>query len=293
MVSVISTEVTIRNAKRDIEVKTKAFVDSDFAGEILVPKDIARELRLHFASPDVDWTLRGNSFRGRCTYVDLRIEDSGFRAAKAAKAPKGHEEGVVISNEIYTQAYLYKDYVEKMLVIENLDRLCLDLNKTEGDYKLPLKENPWIFGPYYVDVWAEEEIVLGINDFLLKRVDGLFDFVEVKKPIPKLFVDKGKRGKWGMELKNAVSQVMHYLTEYDKLDMAKSYIDKYYRGIDTTKEGVFLPSGIILIGRRNEDETQLLQIHNAHLNRITIITYDDLIDCAKNSLMVKIPIRQP
>jgi len=157
-------------------------------------------------------------------------------------------------------------------------------NFKEKELQNWLYEHPWVFGPTYIDNSKEE-----INrqgdwiDFIMQRYDTFYDIFELKLPSCKLF--SGKRNnkipqndvsrKYPMssEVKDAISQVIEYLEEYelDKTNIA------WKKGISIHK-----PKATIVIGRNNKDEKRAMKTLNSYLNNIEIITYDDIVEKANN-----------
>ncbi len=138
-----------------------------------------------------------------------------------------------------------------------------------------LKKNPWMFGTNYRRIYKSEKpiTVKSRNDFLLQRMDGYIDILELKSHRAPLFVGvRGKKKALSKELKDSISQVMQYLAT------ARTY---YLTIKDELGYDIYFPEGIIVIGRRKNENKKLLKIHNEFLNKIRVWTYDDLLDNAK------------
>ena len=116
------------------------------------------------------------------------------------------------------------------------------------------------------ETWAG---LKGRNDFLLEKATGFYDIVELKRPDDPLF-SGAKTIRMSGELKDAVSQMALYLDYY-----YKNYLShKEQTGMD-----ILYPKGIIVIGRRNESQKNVLEAHKAVFARnIEILTYDDILD---------------
>ena len=141
-----------------------------------------------------------------------------------------------------------------------------------------LRNNIWMFGTNYTRMFKSEKVMTinSRNDFLLKRFDGYFDILDLKSPKFELFVkSRGKKRVLSKYLKDAISQMMVYLAEARTFYLSI----KKQTGLD-----VYFPEGIIVIGRRKDEDKELLKIHNEFLNKIKIWTYDDLIDTAKKTI---------
>ncbi len=161
--------------------------------------------------------------------------------------------------------------------LKEFEKLLKKDKVTEPEVHKFLKKNTWMFGTNYSKMFKSEKVITicSRNDFLLKRFDGYFDILELKSPRFELFVSVGKKKALSKELKDSISQVMVYLAE------ARTH---YLPIKDKAEVDVFLPEGIIVIGRRNDEDRILLKIHNEFLNKIKIWTYDDLLDTAKKTI---------
>lgn len=167
--------------------------------------------------------------------------------------------------------------------ISNL-KLLLKNYKKEKDLQNWLYEHSWIFGPTYIDNSKEEINRIGDKiDFLMQRYDTFYDIFELKLPSCNLFVgevDKknvqqilSRTFNMSGDLKNAISQVIGYLEQYES-DKKNIYYEKH---IDIHK-----PRGVIVIGRIKKDEIRALKTLNSYLNSIEIYTYDDVLQMAQN-----------
>ncbi|MBE3122630.1 MAG: DUF4263 domain-containing protein [Thermoplasmata archaeon] len=131
----------------------------------------------------------------------------------------------------------------------------------------------WIFGSRYRSVHKETWAGMkGRNDFLIEIEPGYYDIIELKKPEHLLFT---KNKTMANELKNAISQMARYMDYYSKHYLSH----KEQTGLD-----VLYPKGIIVIGRRKENEKELLKAHEIIFHRIEIWTYDDVLDRAKQTV---------
>lgn len=176
-----------------------------------------------------------------------------------------------------------KEVDDDAVVSEFIDLLSLpDINELKI---APFLKNNFqtIFGPEYKSVYHEEKLGLHERtDFLLQRINDYHDIIELKSPQFELFVEKDKRGakfymKMSAELKNAISQMMYYLKDYNVLYLSQ----KEQLGYD-----VLLPKGIIVIGRTKDDEREAIRVHNSYLNSIQIITYDELLERVRNAFKI-------
>ncbi len=148
----------------------------------------------------------------------------------------------------------------------------LATSEKERELHTFLKENHWIFGPQYVSARSEQQIGFKLRgDFLLERLDGFYNIVELKKADAKIF----SRSRLSAISKNAISQMIQYLHKCDTL---------YTQHYTELKMDILKPEGRIVIGRSDAEVDKNLRIHNAYLNRMKILTYDQLLSTAKRML---------
>jgi hypothetical protein len=160
--------------------------------------------------------------------------------------------------------------------LKEFEHLLDNKTKKEKDYHKFLKENPWMFGSWYVDVRSKPlRSAQDIPDFELERYDGLHDLVELESPRDNVFVLRSRRLKQSVPLKDAISEMMQYIDEY-----IQKTPEVFYK---ETKE-IYKPYGFIIIGRDEGLNRRELRRHNSFLHRIEIWTFDDLVNRAKLSI---------
>jgi hypothetical protein len=156
-------------------------------------------------------------------------------------------------------------------VVSDFEEL-ISQEKREHAYQEFLEENPWLFGNRYIDLedtrrlTRDEEV-----DFCLETVDGYYDVFEIKRPVHSVVEKDRSHDTYypSSKLSKAVGQVSNYL----------KYIDNEYPNI-LSRDGLDMirPRGNIIIGSDlSEDEIEGLRVYNNHLNRIRVITYDQVV----------------
>lgn len=169
----------------------------------------------------------------------------------------------------------------------------LDSDKDENYWKEFFKKNRWMFGSAYVNIVEEERIDIHHETDLPFEVEGGFmDIVEIKKPnFPFWTLDRQGnnymyRGKFLIahrEIQGAISQLTKYIFQAEKKVDSDDYI-KDHGGIIPVK-----PKGLIIHGRSNdweEYEWEAFRLLNDELHNIQIITFDILLERAKNILKI-------
>lgn len=171
----------------------------------------------------------------------------------------------------------------KRIAIERLEQLIKE-NALEKDFQKLLEDNPWIFGSEYSEllkrrIWVRDQQ----QDFMCKRTtDGFLEVIEIKRPLNdrNLFSwdDSHKTFYPGNELSKSIGQVINYLATLDSdRDRIRSN-----DGEDTNKIRVKL-----IIGRDGDErQVESLRNLNSHINRIEIVTFDQLLKIAKRVLEI-------
>ncbi|MEI7652964.1 MAG: Shedu anti-phage system protein SduA domain-containing protein [bacterium] len=159
-----------------------------------------------------------------------------------------------------------------------------------------LRKIPWIFGPEYVSYDYRPAGEAGIPDGRLKRVDGLSDILEVKLPKAEILRYDHGRHYFSPACSEALGQLTSYLEHYFS-EYRTSFNDE--DGIEKTDDDLcryYKPKGILLIGRRKsagrvgatmkaaDNEPKYLRRLMSYFHWIELITYDDLIERARNGL---------
>jgi hypothetical protein len=169
--------------------------------------------------------------------------------------------------------------------------------KEVSDIQTVLKDMPWIFGPEYKSLDFRAAGLAGNPDGRLLRIDKLSDVLEVKLPKAELLrEDNTKRQFIAPELAKALGQLTGYLEHY--------YSEYRQENNDETKDEIasdtygryYKPKGILLIGRRSKEdgtknvsstispEPKRLRRLLSYFHWIEVLTYDDLIERARNGL---------
>jgi hypothetical protein len=166
---------------------------------------------------------------------------------------------------------------------DELQRLVNTHESSEQVLQRHLAQNPWMFGSEYSQLldrrtWTRDDRL----DFMLRRtVDGFLEIIEIKTPFKErlLQYDQSHDSYYpSSKLSLVIGQVMRYIEEIERS-----------RDSIRSKDG-YDPLKIrarIIIGRDgNDDEQSALRNLNAHLHRVEIITFDQLLKIAERVLGV-------
>ncbi|MFJ2924816.1 Shedu anti-phage system protein SduA domain-containing protein [Streptomyces massasporeus] len=170
--------------------------------------------------------------------------------------------------------------------LKELRTVVEDRTASEADVQRALDGQYWIFGGRFVDEAAHRRLVPGDEvDIPLIRGDGALHVVELKRSMSlKGPLVKRHRDAWvpAAQVHEAVGQAVNYLTG---LDENRERIRADF-GIETRRA-----SALVLVGHPAlhpevpEDEVnEALRTFNAHLTRVEVLTYKELVDNAERSL---------
>lgn len=140
-----------------------------------------------------------------------------------------------------------------------------------------------MFGNEYGYIVEDEKInSQNILDLIPKNFESYIDIIEVKLPKENLFnYDKSHNNYYSSsKLTKAIAQTQNYIYELEK----KSQDTQYQKDNECI---IIRPRGIILIGSAlelNQDERKYLRILNSSYHNLQIITYQQLLERAKNTI---------
>ena len=173
---------------------------------------------------------------------------------------------------------------KKELAIERLRDIIAGDFENEVDIQKFLKENVWMFGNDYTFVIEENKInAKNILDIAPRNFESYVDIIEVKLPNETLFHFDSSHNNYysASKLTKAIAQTQNYLFELEKMTTNERYQKD-------NNCAIIRPQGIVLFGSAtdlNEDEKTYLRILNASYHNIKIITYQQLLEKAKNSIV--------
>ncbi|MGI5379197.1 Shedu anti-phage system protein SduA domain-containing protein [Streptomyces sp. CA-251387] len=170
--------------------------------------------------------------------------------------------------------------------LKELRTVVEDRKATEADVQRALDGQYWIFGGRFVGEAAQRRLVPGDElDIPLIRGDGALHVVELKRAMSlKGPLVKRHRHAWvpAAQVHEAVGQAVNYLTG---LDENRERLRADF-GIETRRA-----SALVLVGHPalhpevpEEEVNEALRTFNAHMTRVEVLTYKELLDNAERSL---------
>lgn len=174
-------------------------------------------------------------------------------------------------------------FVRHRQAYNRLKELVGSSNTDEGEFQCLLAENPWMFGSEYSELldrrtWTRDDK----QDFMLRRTsDNYLEIIEIKTAFTEtLFVyDKSHDSYYpSSKLSPVLGQVIRYIAEIER--NRDSILSK--DGCDTLKI-----RARVIIGRDGDPAHQeALRNLNAHLHRIEVLKFDQLVRIAGRVLSV-------
>jgi len=168
--------------------------------------------------------------------------------------------------------------------------------KEVSEVQAELKKIPWIFGPEYTSYDFRPAGEAGLPDGRLKRVDGLSDILEVKLPSEELLRSENSRYYVSLKCSEAIGQLTSYLEYYHSAYITNRHDETGNERIEDDFGKYYKPKGILLIGRRKkadgvkttnstaDNEPKFMRRLLSYYHWIEILTYDDLLERARNGL---------
>ena len=176
--------------------------------------------------------------------------------------------------------------------VAELRQMISNPASTETDVQRLIGSAYWIFGGRYVGVASRRSLIpLDETDIPLLGADRTLHIVELKGPNVSGLV-KSHRNHWivGPLVHEATAQAMNYLRGLDEMGLSMSAMLEREIGQVYDMSRVF---ATVVIGHSDrhrpqgaetEDVTRALRQYSAGLNRIEVITYDQLVDSAERAL---------
>jgi hypothetical protein len=180
---------------------------------------------------------------------------------------------------------------ERRRIIAGLLQLARDPATTETKMHGAIGSHYWIFGGQYIGVADRRTLVpLDQYDIPLICADGSLEIVELKGPGASLVRKHRNHLIVANEVHEAVNQCLNYLRS---LDEAGATLTTLYRNESGTAYDLRRAKGTIVLGHPDratsveatrEQIDQTIRSYNAHLSRLRVLTYADLLESAERAL---------
>lgn len=160
----------------------------------------------------------------------------------------------------------------------------IDTQIRESFWQTWFSKNKWVLGSEYLNILPERDIdVDDIADYLVRSIDGFLDVVEIKRPDLPFWVKPDSHGNLcpSAQLTAAITQCLNYLYKIELQSNSVEFLER----VNNTK--TVKPQCMLVFGRSNnwsENENKAFRILNSAYNQLHIITYDQLLQRAKELL---------
>ena len=191
---------------------------------------------------------------------------------------------LIVKHKILTDnTYSAVSFLKKKESIEEFENR-LSENLAESFWQEWFENNKWILGSDFAKIVDERRLdVENIADYIMQAYDGFVDIVEIKKPNNMQFwASKKDHDNYvpSSDLVRAITQCLNYIKVTEQKSDSVSF---------TKRVGckVIKPRCILVFGRSNNwdnEQMEAFRILNAAYNQISILTYDHLLERAKNML---------
>jgi len=160
--------------------------------------------------------------------------------------------------------------------ILELGELLRNKSRNENELQRFLTENPILFGLEYVQIIPKHRLGSEYEmDYALVNHNGMVDLVEIESSNLPIYT---KRGNPSSKLTHAEQQVLDWL---DWIERNNSYSQR-------NLQGMLSPKGFVVIGKSDSlsiaNKEKLNRRNIIYRDRLLILTYDDLLDRARNIL---------
>jgi len=180
---------------------------------------------------------------------------------------------------------------ERRRIVADLQQLALDPETNETKMHQAMGERYWIFGGQYVGI-ADRRSIAPLDQYDIPLIcgDGSLEIVELKGPEVNLVRKYRNHLIVAHEVHQAVNQCLNYLRALDEMGAAlrTQYHNEFNTDFDFRRA-----RGTVVIGHPGRDSSaeatreqvdQTIRSYNAHLSRLTVLTYADLLESAERAL---------
>lgn len=160
------------------------------------------------------------------------------------------------------------------VAVEQLSELLDSATRNENSIQACVTSNPILFGTEYLRIIPKHRLGSEFEmDYAAEKLNGVVDLIEIESSNLKLYTKSG----------NPTAYLVH--AEQQILDWM-SWIEHHNSYARDKLPGLVSPVGYVVIGRRDTmsaSDLEKLARRNVHWRgQVQILTYDDLLDRAKN-----------
>jgi len=179
--------------------------------------------------------------------------------------------------------------------VADLQALAVADGTTETTMHRAMGDNYWIFGGQYVGIAPRSDFaLLDRHDYMLLCADGSVQIIELKGPDSVLTRKHRNHFIVTNEVHEATSQCLNYLRSLDEQGPTLQTTYRNELGLDIDFRRA---RGTVVIGHPDRNDgaaankaqvVQTIRSYNAHLARIQVVTYADLLEAADRALRFEV-----
>ncbi|MFC4533980.1 Shedu anti-phage system protein SduA domain-containing protein [Sphaerisporangium dianthi] len=176
-------------------------------------------------------------------------------------------------------------------IVNELIALSLDPRVNETRMQKAIGNNYWLFGGQYTGIASRRNLMpLDEHDIPLICADGSLEIFELKGPEAKIVKRHRNHLVVSNEVHEAVSQCISYIRTIDETGATLQTVHHNELGLDydyRRARGVAVighPSRVEIDGIDHGKVDQAIRSYNAHLSRVRVVTYADLLESAEGML---------
>ncbi len=193
----------------------------------------------------------------------------------------------LIESEILTkEVYSTVNFINKKKSIEEFEGMLVE-DLSENSWQDWFENNKWILGSDFVRIVDDRRIdTTNIADYLMQSFDGFLDIIEIKKPNDIPFWSNTKDHDNfipSSALVKAITQCLNYIYSIEQKTNDAAFREQ-------TGCKVVKPRCTLIFGRSNDWDDEMkksFRILNSSYSQLSIMTYDQLLDRAKNVLGIE------
>lgn len=240
----------------------------------------------NFISTIAERVAHLNSLEG-----DFGFDSVGFGKLLALRDDLGRVMSGLTSTPIGLMAAQLAVIERRRQIVSGLIKLSLDDKVNETRMQKAIGSHYWIFGGQYIGMAARRDLMpLDEHDIPLICADGSLEIFELKGPESRIVKQHRNHLIVSSEVHEAVSQCIGYLRTIDEMGAALRTLHQNELGLDYDYRRA---RGVVVIGHQDRAKAagvtrasvdQAIRSYNAHLSRVRVVTYADLLESAERML---------
>lgn len=222
---------------------------------------------------------------GKGEYISVESEQAKLleQLKNAFDGKEGVANAIIESGILTSDVYYAVNVINRKNALEEFENM-LSQDLPESDWQSWFENNKWILGSDFVRIIDDRRIdTTNIADYLMQSFDGFLDIVEIKKPNNMAFwstVKDHNNYVPSLTLLKAITQCLNYIYAVEQKTNDASFREQI-------ECKVIKPRCTLIFGRSNDwddEQMEAFRILNSAYSQISIMTYDQLLDRAKNVL---------